>query len=460
MTFSLRNRIAFYYIAATAALVAVLFFAIYLTVFDTVYSHLNDDLNAETSEVSSNIVVLNDKFIFANPYEWEEKEHAQIEVNPTFIQVMDTLGNIIKKTPNLINSKLDFNTSIKNNSYYNSKLSGSPVRQLKSAIKNPNGKILGYLLIAVPLEESEIVLTNLKYTLIAGYPVVLMILFFISRFIAGKSIAPINKVIKTAGRITNENLDERIELPSHKDEIHQLTLTINQLLDRLEDVVLREKQFTADASHELRTPLAVIKGTLEVLTRKPREAGYYEEKIKYVISEVDRMTLLVDQLLELSRYESGKITPNFSTFELSEIVDEIFNRLKLNIESKKLTIKLNDGDNVKISSDKSMVEIILENLISNSIKYSESSRAIEIDIKREETQVQCKITDHGSGIPANQLDNIFDRFYRVDESRNASVSGKGLGLAIVKKLTDLLNIELQVESKVGEGTSFTLIFPK
>ncbi len=457
--FSLTNRIAFYYNVVTAALIALLFFALYFTVLDTVYSHLNDDLNAETNEVSSNIVVLNDKFIFTNPYEWEESEHRQIEVNPTFIQVTDEHGNEIKKTPNLFNTRLSFNPELTKDSYFNSMLSGSPVRQLQRPIKNPTGKTLGYLIIAIPLEESGIVLRNLKYTLIAGYPLVLIILFFISRLIAGKSIAPINKVIKTADRITTENLDERIELPRHQDEIYQLTLTINLLLNRLEEMIAREKQFTADASHELRTPLSIIKGTLEVLTRKPRDAEYYEEKIKYVITEVDRISLLVDQLLELSRYESGGIIPNLTIFNLFDVIEKILIRLQPDIEGKGISIKVNCGTDVTIESDKTMVEVILENLISNSIKYSGNNLNVEIDVMENDGNILCKVTDHGSGIPEDLLGRIFDRFYRVDESRNSNISGKGLGLAIVKRLSDMLKINLSVESKVGKGTTFTLAFP-
>ena len=132
----------------------------------------------------------------------------------------------------------------------------------------------------MPLEESALVLENLKIVLFIAYPLVLIFLFSVSRYIAGKSIKPINKVINTAEKITKENLDKRIDLPEHKDEIYILTSTINELLNRLQDAVLREKQFTADASHELRTPLSVIKGTLEVLIRKPRKREEYEDKNK------------------------------------------------------------------------------------------------------------------------------------------------------------------------------------
>lgn len=316
--FNLRNRIAFTYIAVTAVLVAALFSLIYIVIFETVYNHLDGDLDAEIQEVYSSIVVLDNAIIFSNPNEWTEKEHGQIEVNPTFIEIVDTAGNIIKRTPNLRQGSLYFNPQKKSiKSYYDTLLSGAPIRQLQVPIQNPTGKILAQLIIAIPLQESAVVLKNLRQTLLIGYPIVLIVLFLISRFIAGRSIAPINTVIATAEKITKENLDERIALPQNKDEIYTLAQTINDLLDRLRDVVLREKQFTADASHELRTPLSVIKGTLEVLTRKPRECEQYVEKIHYVMSEVDRMSLLVDQLLELARYESGTIKP--SVVDIDEI---------------------------------------------------------------------------------------------------------------------------------------------
>ena len=106
-----------------------------------------------------------------------------------------------------------------------------------------------------------------------------------------------------------------------------------------------------------------------------------------------------------------------------------------------------------------MVEVVFENILSNSIKYSYDQTKIEIDIFQESTKIKCKITDHGCGIPADQIDKIFDRFYRVDESRNSSIPGKGLGLSIVKRITDLLKIDLSIESTLGKGTSITLTFP-
>ena len=438
-------------------IIALIFIVIYLIVHKTVFSHLKDDLDSELKELNSSIVLYNDsEVVFANPFEWEEGEHRQIEVNPTFIQVSDKFGNTLKKTSNLLNDSLIINKNIQTKFYSNTHLSKSPVYQVQYPIVNKKNKILAYILVAIPLQESEIVLENLQKALIVSFPIILIILFFTARYIAGKSIAPINDVIKTANRITRENLKERISLPENKDEIHLLISTINELLNRLEDNLLREKQFTSDASHELRTPLSVIKGTLEVLIRKPREIHQYEEKINYCIRETDRITKLIDQLMFLARYDSGNVLPNKIKINIKTIVSDTISRLNPLLIDKNINVQIScSGDTVAIV-DPSMMEIVFENLVTNSIKYSDSNKYIEINITNNSDFIVCSIKDQGYGMNEEQIKKIFDRFYRNDNSRNSEVGGFGLGLSIVKKLCEVQDIKLNVESKVGSGTSFYL----
>ncbi len=458
MQLNLRNRISFFYLISTAILTGIIFIAIYFSVSETVYRHMDEDLDAESNEIEKNLVVLNDQFIIANAFEWNEREHGQIEVNPVFIQIIDASGKIIKKTGNLLNGKLNFDSQLKTEYYFNTSLSGSQIRQVQIPIKNPSGVILGYIIVAMPLSESSTVLNNLFVILLGTFWLVLLALYYITRYIAGKSISPINKVISTAERITKENLDERIELPEHKDEIYKLTSTINDLLNRLEDAVLREKQFTSDASHELRTPLAVLKGTLEVLIRKPRDVNEYESKIKYCISEVDRMTLLIEQLLMLARFESGKVIPVINEIDLNTAMQAVIQRVKSFADEKKLSIKYDDDVKVSVHADSSMVGTIFENILTNAIKYSNENGCVNIKIESIDGKATCYIQDNGLGMTEEQASRIFDRFYRGDESRNSRTEGNGIGLAIVKKLADLQNISISVSSQVEKGTVFIVSF--
>jgi len=457
LNLSFRNRIAAYYLFTTALIIALIFISIYFIVYKTVFSHLKDDLDSELKELNNSIVVYGDsEIIFANPFEWEEGEHKQIEVNPTFIQVSNKFEKTIKKTSNLLNDSLLVDKKLLTKSYSITHLSKSPIYQVQYPIVNVKNEILAYLLVAVPLQESEIVLENLQKALLISYPIILIILFLTTRYIAGKSIAPINNVITTANKITRENLRERILFPENKDEIYLLVSTINELLNRLEDNLLREKQFTSDASHELRTPLSVIKGTLEVLIRKPREIQQYEEKVNYCIRETDRMTKLIDQLLLLARYDSGKVVPNKIQVDLKVLAADIVDRLNPNITDKNMNVIFNDDVSAIVAVDPSMIDIVFENLINNAIKYSDSNKNIEIGFNNNPDFLICSIKDQGYGMKEEQINQIFDRFYRNDDSRNSEVGGFGLGLSIVKKLCEIQGINIKVETKIGLGTTFYL----
>jgi len=315
------------------------------------------------------------------------------------------------------------------------------------------------MIIAISLEESALVIQNLLVTLIIALPFVLIILFFTTRYIAGKSVSPIAEIINTAQKISKENLSERIHLPMYKDELYNLADTINNLLNRLEDVLLREKQFTSDASHELRTPLAAIRGTLEIVLRKPRTVEQYEEKIKYCIGEVDRITNLTEQLLLLARYDSGKFTQKYEEIKLSLLIEKVIASHRDSLIYKNIKVVNESTDKEVIYSDSDMLEIALSNIISNSIKYSYQNSEIKLKTYEKNNVIYFSIKDNGPGISEEQLARIFDRFYRGDESRNSGVKGVGLGLAIVKKISELLNIKLHIESKENEGANFIFSFP-
>ena len=459
MKLNFRNRIATWYLVATALLIAGLFSAIYIIVNNTVYSHLDSDLDLELNEVKNSIVNAGGQIIFANPFEWNEREHGQIEVNPTFVQVSDKQGKVIRKTGNLVSDSLEFRNAVNYKIYFDSELSGSPIRQVQYPYFDSDGSVKVYLSIAVPLEESALVLSNLREALVISFPAILLILFLVTRLIAGKSIAPIHNVINTANKISKANIAERISLPPHNDEIHALTSTINGLLNRLEDALLRERQFTSDASHELRTPLSIIKGTLEVLIRKPREVIQYEEKVSYCISETDRMTRLIDQLLLLARYDTGKVNPIKTEFLFSEKIEMVLHRLDSLLEDKRISVNRDIDKNLILNADPGMTEIILENILTNAIKYSGNESSIDIKAVRNGSGILFSVKDYGIGMTEQQIKNIFDRFYRADASRSSEAGGFGLGLAISKKLCDIQDIKINVESALDKGTNFKLHIP-
>lgn len=276
--------------------------------------------------------------------------------------------------------------------------------------------------------------------------------------IAGRSIKPINAIINTANEITKDNLKSRIPLPRTKDELFILSQTINDLLDRLETAIEREKQFTSDASHELRTPLTVIKGTLEVLIRKPRATKEYEEKINFCVAEVDRLNHLVDQLLLLARYENEKQTFKNEKVYLNGIIQDILVRKASLLKLKDIKIHLKMEEDYYCESDQQFVTIIITNLISNAIKYSNQSDAIEIHLNQRKQEIICSIIDNGIGIPPADLEKVFQPFFRSKALNHPTIKGIGVGLSIVQRLCSLLSIGINLTSLENAGTKVELVF--
>ncbi len=470
---SLRNRIAFYYTITTAVLIALVFAIIYFTIERIVYRQFDEEIKKEVSEILSDANISTNDFkgfesfksrdIDAGDNDSDNDNDSikkkKVNVDTEFIQLVDSTGQVINKSSSLSWCVLAFNPNQAGAAYFNSNFGGSMVRQAQVPLINNKGVTLGYLIVAVPLKNSMIVLHDLQDIFFFSFPVIILTLFVLTRLIAGKSIRPIEKVIATAEKMTQAHLDQRIPLPYHHDELYRLSATFNALLDRMQDAFEREKHFTANASHELKTPLAIVKGTLEVLVRKPREREHYETRIHFCLEELSRMARLIDQLLMIARHESNKMQPHIESVELSQHLESIIERMLPSASTKDISITIDKIENARIAADPGMLEMIFENILSNAIKYSPTGSSITVAIQRSDNAIICRISDQGIGIPAEKLHAIFERFYRVDESRNSGTGGFGLGLSIVKKLSDLQHIKVGVTSETNRGTTFSLSFP-
>ena len=454
-SFSFKNRIAFNYIVSGSILIAIVFLFIYNIVKYSVNKHVNEEIQEELLKHLDDVSTDSNDTYLIQVDQWRAREHNSISVNPVFVQFYDNNKEVIDKSPNLKDSNLKlFNDS--NNIFIDTKLNDIPLRQIQTAIIN-KGEVVGYLVVAMSLEDFEIVLI-LKNILLITFPLILILLFLIARFFAGKSIKPVRTIIDTSSQITKDNLQTRIPLPQNKDELYVLSQNINNLLNRIESAIDREKQFTSDASHELRTPLAVIKGTMEVLIRKPRNQQEYEEKILFCISEVDRLNHMVDQLLLLARFENQKQNVKQETIYLNALILDNLTRFSEKTENKKIKIVTDFKEDFYVQSDNYLISIIFSNLISNAIKYSNDNGKIELKLEKTSTDLIFTIADNGVGISEQDLNKIFNSFYRSDVTNHPDIKGTGLGLSIVKRLCDLLKIKISVESKINEKTKFTLIF--
>ncbi len=456
LSFSFKNRIAFSYILSSSILIAIVFISIFTIVKYNVNQHVNGEIREELIKHLDDVTTDENDTYLIQVDQWRAREHNSISVNPVFVEFYDTNKQLIDKSPNLKSADIQLVENKMNDEFIDTKLNGIPIRQIQTPIINDQ-KIVGYLVVAMSLEDFEIV-QILKNNLLISFPLILIILFFIARFFAGRSIKPVKTIIDTSSQITRDNLTTRIPLPQNKDELYVLSENINNLLNRIENAIEREKQFTSDASHELRTPLAVIKGTMEVLIRKPRNEEEYKDKIRFCINEIDRLNKMVDQLLLLARFENQKINSKNESIYLNALLLDTLSRYSEKIEDKKIKINTNFDEDCYVKSDNYLVSVIIENLISNAIKYNKSNGEIHIDLRNHTNYIMVSIEDTGIGISNENLEKIFLPFYRSHSSEFPAIKGTGLGLSIVKRLCDLLNIEIEVNSRVEQGTSIAIKF--
>lgn len=456
MSMHFKNRIAFLYMIATAVIMAFTFTIIYFLVLETVIRNLDNELSYEAEKHSKEIVISADSIIFRNKAEWEEREHREVQVNPVFIQLIDQRGRIMDKSPNLKENALSFKAPAFNG-HFDSQIDDRTIRQVQVPVLR-GGEIKGYILAAVSSESAITILSKLRNVLLLSYLIVLIGLYFISRLLAGRSIKPVQEVTNTITRITKNNLKERVVLPQNKDEIYELSTNFNALLDRIENALEREKQFTSDASHELRTPIATLRGTLEVLIRKPRTQQEYEAKVKLSLAEIEKMAFTLEQLLLLARLDSDTIEKERKMISLPTILDESLTRFKNQIVEKNLKVEFPFDENQKFLVPHYYTNVIIDNILNNAIKYSKNNSLIKVNMDETDGNVFCTIEDKGIGIKEEDLSHIYESFFRSDSLIHKQIPGNGLGLSIVKKCADAIHASLNIESQLGEGTKVTIAF--
>lgn len=454
MKLSFKKRIALINTIAVAIIIAIVFIVIYAVVYYTSSRHLDNDISLEKEEILNALDWKGDTIIINKMPEWEEAEHKKVEVNPTFIQIVDNKDRMIFKSVNLRTNHFLFSPDNQQGNYFNSEIDNQQLRLGQFPIRNDQNKVIGQLTIGVSQQESHIVLNNLLFTLCILFPILLLVLYIVIYLAASKAIAPVYQLIKTTSGINDTNINNRLTLPENEDELYQLAKTVNELLDRIERSVQQQKQFTSDASHEIRTPLSAIRGTLEILLRKKREPEQYEEKLKEVIGQTDRLNQLLDQLLQLARLETASV--KMEKIKLDLMVQETIKKWEAQIKKAGIKLQIDIQAEAIVTGDKIFVAIILDNLFSNAIKYGERNGIIYCNW--DSTNKIFNIANDGSGIAKMQIPFLFNRFYRTDDSRSSEVLGTGLGLSIVKKLSDLQHIKVSVKSISGK-TTFSLQFP-
>ncbi|AZO95166.1 ATP-binding protein [Halocella sp. SP3-1] len=325
------------------------------------------------------------------------------------------------------------------------------------------GEIVGYTVLARSLIHEEKTLKKLLAIIFFGLPLTLLIASGGGYFLARRALLPIDKISHTARKISHSNLSRRIEMgTANNDEIGRLSNTLNELLARLDKAFYRQKQFTADASHELRTPVAVIRAQVEeVLDKKKVTKEEYHEVLIAIKKQVEHMANMISQMLMLSRADDNQKNLEKEAFDLDFLIDVLIEEMESIAQSKNIVLKKEVVTKpLIIEADMSLITQLLLNLIDNAIKYSYPDGIIIIKANMMMKYVKIDVIDQGPGIPAEHLQSIFERFYRVDKSRSRKEGGSGLGLSICRWIVKAHKGKITVDSQVGKGTSFSVYLPK
>ena len=285
--------------------------------------------------------------------------------------------------------------------------------------------------------------------------VILVVVFFLSEFI----LSPMRKIMRVVNLMGEGHLNQRISLKG-RDEFSQLAGEFNNMNDRLEQVEKTREEFVSNVSHELKTPLSSMKVLSEaILLQDNVPVEMYKEFLQDITSEVDRMTMIVNDLLTLVKLDQRDMPLIVKQIDLNKLIEDMLKRLYPLAEVKDIDLLYENMRKVTLAADEMKLSLALSNLVENGIKYTPAGGMVKVIIDADHQNAFVTIQDTGIGIAEEELGKIFTRFYRVDKTRDRDTGGTGLGLSITHSTVLLHNGAIRVTSKEGEGTTFVMRLP-
>ena len=386
-----------------------------------------------------------------------DKKEKEFYINPLFLRIvtMDEQG-VISVTHT---SDAKFAPPISAKEFQHS--------SMQSALFNNYGDMY---MVTIPLDKTKILqlstinkeatagIDNFLYTLLMLNPFILILSSIGGYFLINKYFSPLQKMLLSINTITANDLSSRLETDKNNDEIGALSRAFNTMLERLEASFNQISQFISDASHELKTPLTVLRGEMEIALRHKRSEAEYQAILKNNLEEVIKIQAMIENLLFLSEANTITVQRDFTLCYLDEILSESIKEIQKIAQKKDISLCVGTIEPYEYTANPTLLKIAYNNVLKNAVDYSNPNTSINVSLHTSAQGAILKVIDHGSGMSPEDMQHIFDRFYRADKSRTRSEGGSGLGLSITKTILDLHKATISYESELAKGTTVTLTF--
>ncbi len=336
---------------------------------------------------------------------------------------------------------------------------GQAVRLYSRALTQ-DGQIFGVVQVATSLTQVQTTLHDVLIDLLWITPLLLLLSALVGFWFAARAFAPIQRLTQTARIIKEGDLRQRVPLPRAHDELRHLAVTLNEMIAHLEQAILRQRRFVADASHELRTPITVIRSKAKLALLQVFTPEEYANVFQTIHNEAERLGRLISDLLALARADEGQVRLEEETLRFDLLVEAVAAAVDTVAAQHQVTVQVLVSEPVNVRGDEARLMQVVMNLLENAIGYNEPGGRVFVSVQAKQGQAVLIVRDTGIGIAQEHVPSLFDRFYRIDPARRHSIGGNsGLGLSIVEWIVKAHGGAVSVESQVGAGSTFTVTLP-
>lgn len=460
---TLRFKLTLWYVAILGVTLCAFSLFLYLTLSKGLHRSLDNKLRTTAEVIAASIRRPFGPGPSLADIDQIMREHFGIRPLGRFVQVLDETG---KRSSNIRNVDIPMSMETlervsKGETVFETVTVAKEKIRLVTLPIFEKGRMVGIVQVGSPLEEIEEALRQLLLILLVAVPSVLILAVVGGLFLANKALRPVDEITNTARKIgSSGDLSQRIRLKKKvDDEIGRLAATFNEMIAKVENSFQQIKRFTADASHELKTPLTILRGEIEVGLKRLRTPEEYQKILASNLEEVKHMSRMVEDLLTLARADMGALELRKEVVDLGGLVREVWEEVRLWAEDKGVELLFQEDGEARVMGDRGRLRQLALNLIDNAIKYTPSGGRVELRVVRDGDEVTFSVADTGEGIPPEDLQRIFERFYRVDKARSRQRGGTGLGLSICKWIAEAHGGRISAESELGRGSKFHVSLP-